>query len=163
MSVLIRSGWTRSITSCPVCPYSDASCPVTLKSMRRGLKAKMALNKLSVQEEPWGVSLKCSAELHMESTNWTMPPSVYVYSCVSMCIHVHMCMSMCTYVCSCAHVYIHVYVCMCNHGHVCVHSCVHLFAHVCVFMWCMCSCKCVIFMCIFKLKDLMVFIRRHPS
>ena len=112
----------------------------------------MTLNKLSMQEEPWCISLKCSAELQngVYELNYA---SVSLLLC--MYIHVQVCIFMCTCVypcvpvCSCVHMCIHA----CIHGHVCVHSCVHgyIYVNICVYSCaCRCDCKCVLFMSMWR-------------
>ena len=104
-----------------------------MNSMWRGMEAEMTLNKLSMQGEPWGVSLKCSAELHI----WGHKLDYASFSLLlCMCIYVQVCIFMCTCVYPCVPVCIHehmcVYscVCMCAFLWTCVHFCVHLYIYI---------------------------------
>lgn len=104
-----------------------------MNSMWRGMEAEMTLNKLSMQGEPWGVSLKCSAELHI----WGHKMDYASFSLLlCMCIYVQVCIFMCTCVYPCVPVCIHEHVCVFMGMYVCipVNMCTFLCTSVYIFM-----------------------------
>lgn len=138
-----------------------------MNSMWRGMEAEMTLNKLSMQGEPWGVSLKCSAELHI----WGHKLDYASFSLLlCMCIYVQVCIFMCTCVYPCVPVCIHEHMCvyswacMCAFLWTCVHFCVHLYIYIfmCRQVWLQ-VCHIHVHACACGGQSWMVFIRRHPS